>query len=157
MRTWLYLKKKQWIVCFISRQYLSPANNIANDLKINKSSLARCICAPQPLNLSMRLADSASSLSRWDRGTGAEMNFSLLLSDCIEAFTHWWYYERRRRLLFLIKMKFTINYTSFPHFIFLTRKNWIYEKKKKFALSCNCFEIYIIFSFPLLSATPKWH
>lgn len=64
---------------------------------------------------------------------------------------------------FLIKTKFSINYTSFPHFIFLTRKNWIYEKKEICAVVQLFWNIYN-FSLlpPLLRRYPQmtlivWH
>lgn len=42
----------------------------------------------------------------------------------LTTFANIWYRkQQRRRRHFLIKTKFSINYTSFPHFIFLTRKN----------------------------------
>lgn len=67
-----------------------------------------------------------------------------------------WWYDRRRHIL--IKMKFSINYTSFPHFIFLTRKNeanffFFHLRKKKFCAVVQLFWNIHNF-FPSFSSPP---
>lgn len=79
---------------------------LENDMKLNAS----CNCTTHHCIATIRFASFASARTQLS---------SLSVLHAVS-------YVHDTKNFFLIKTKFSINYNSFPHFIFLTSKNWLF-------------------------------